>query len=165
MLFTLSPFKGKVSIQAGMLPNRKDLLALAVHQASNKEFIFALAMWPEEQDRVISTQVFRWHRRSSSSGCKRQQDRMVQHLLWEVSSQGMTQLFCFPICGGKENKFPIKKLICGEMTNTPWTASYHVLVLGMLRIAPPGCPFMHVGQMSIRKGLGTELLLSQKRRG
>lgn len=30
---------------------------------------------------------------------------MAEQLLWEISSPGMTQLFCFPICRGKRKKF------------------------------------------------------------
>lgn len=46
MFFTLSPFKGKVSVQAGILPNREDLLVL--QQTLSGEFAFAVAMPLEE---------------------------------------------------------------------------------------------------------------------
>lgn len=43
MFVTLSPFRGEV-VQARMLWNREDLLALAVQQTLSGEFIFSAAM-------------------------------------------------------------------------------------------------------------------------
>ena len=57
MFFTLSPFKGKVSVQTGMLPNREDLLTLVLQQTLSGEFIFAVVMGLEEWDGVIFIQA------------------------------------------------------------------------------------------------------------
>lgn len=66
MFSTCSPCKGKVSVQTGKLPNRKDLLTFVVQQTLRGEFLFAVVMWLEEQNHLIFIQALEWHRSSSA---------------------------------------------------------------------------------------------------
>lgn len=58
---------------------------------------------------------------------------------------------------GRNFRLELLRLICGETTDTPWTTSYYVLLLGGLRaMLLSECPLVRAGQMPIRKGLGVK---------